>query len=109
MGLLVLDHLQPMLQRAQIAIVALQFLAALRVDPALCRQRIQRVLGGGARKAGWRPPRISCWVWAKNSISRMPPRPSLMLWPATAISPWPAWAWIWRLMEWMSSIAAKSR
>ena len=30
MGLLVLDHLQPMFQRAQIAIVALEFVAGLR-------------------------------------------------------------------------------
>ena len=43
----------------------------------------------GSRNCGLRPPAISCWVCAKNSISRMPPRPSLMLWPATAISPWP--------------------
>ena len=35
--------------------------------------------------------------------------PSLMLWPATAIVPCPPCAWIWRLIEWMSSIAAKSR
>ena len=35
------------------------------------------------RSAGLRPPKISCWVWAKNSISRMPPRPSLTLWPST--------------------------
>jgi hypothetical protein len=26
--------------------------------------------------------------------------------PATAISPWPLWAWIWRLIEWTSAIAA---
>ena len=24
-------------------------------------------------------------------------------------SPWPLWAWIWRLIEWMSAMAAKSR
>ena len=36
-----------------------------------------------ARRSGWRPPAISCWVCTKNSISRMPPRPTLMLWPAT--------------------------
>ncbi len=33
------------------------------------------------RSSGLRPPAMSCWVWTKNSISRMPPRPSLMLWP----------------------------
>ena len=36
-----------------------------------------------SRSAGMRPPQISCWVWTKNSISRIPPRPSLTLWPAT--------------------------
>ena len=56
-----------------------------------------------------RPPQISCCVWAKNSISRMPPRPSLMLCPATAMRAPPRWALIWRLIEWMSWIAAKSR
>ena len=34
-----------------------------------------------------RPPAINCWVWAKNSISRMPPRPSLTLCPPTRASP----------------------
>ena len=38
----------------------------------------------GDAQLGSRPPRISCWVCAKNSISRMPPRPSLTSWPATA-------------------------
>ena len=44
-------------------------------------------VAGRRRRAarGMRPPQISCCVWAKNSISRMPPRPSLMLWPATAM------------------------
>jgi hypothetical protein len=58
------------------------------------------------RSSGLRPPAISCWVWTKNSISRMPPRPSLMLCPPTAIVSWPRWSWIWRLIEWMSAIAA---
>ena len=35
------------------------------------------------RIRGRRPPKISCWVWTKNSISRMPPRPSLTSWPGT--------------------------
>ena len=29
------------------------------------------------RSSGWRPPAINCCVWAKNSMSRMPPRPEL--------------------------------
>ena len=64
---------------------------------------------GPTRSAGMRPPQISCCVWAKNSISRMPPRPILMSCPSTAIRPPPLCAWICRLIEWMSSIAAKSR
>ena len=63
----------------------------------------------GARTSGRRPPRISCWVWTKNSISRMPPRPTLRSWPATRIRLWPRCALICRLIEWMSRIAAKSR
>ncbi len=35
---------------------------------------------GRTRSSGWRPPAINCWVCAKNSISRMPPRPTLTLW-----------------------------
>ena len=72
--------------------------------------------GQGVERCGWsasegsRPPRISCWVWTKNSISRMPPRPSFRS------APWRVeplvdlvQAWIWRLIEWMSAMAAKSR
>ena len=46
---------------------------------------------------------------SRKAISRMPPRPSLILCPLIAISPPPRCAVICRLMEWMSSIAAKSR
>ena len=31
------------------------------------------------RNWGRLPPAINCWVWTKNSISRMPPRPSFTL------------------------------
>ena len=55
------------------------------------------------------PPKTSCWVWTKNSISRMPPRPSLMSWPATAIVSCPRTAWICRFIAWMSAMAAKSK
>ena len=33
------------------------------------------------RIEGWRPPWINWWVWAKNSTSRIPPRPCLRLKP----------------------------
>jgi len=76
-----------------------------RIFPALTSASIApRVVG--ERRLGSLPPRISCCVCTKNSISRMPPRPSFMLWPATTSFSWPAWAWICRLIEWMSSIAA---
>ena len=39
----------------------------------------------------------------------MPPRPTLMLWPATPMLPKPWKAWICRFMAWMSAMAAKSR
>ena len=55
MGLLVLDHLQPVLQLPQIAIVALELLADLRLDPAFRHQRIQRVLGRGRAQARMAP------------------------------------------------------
>ena len=80
------------------------------IDAAGGGQRGERLAGRARRAAaGMRPPQISCCVWAKNSISRMPPRPSLTSWPATAIRPPPRCASIWRLIEWMSWIAAKSR
>lgn len=39
----------------------------------------------------------------------MPPRPSLMSWPATPITSCPRTAWIWRFMAWTSAIEAKSK
>ena len=41
------------------------------------------------RRRGRRPPKMSCWVWTKNSISRMPPRPSLTSCPGTVTTAWP--------------------
>ena len=61
------------------------------------------------RSAGRRPPNTSCCVWTKNSISRMPPRPSLMSWPATAMASCPRTTWIWRFIAWMSAMVAKSK
>ena len=39
------------------------------------------------RSSGSRPPVMSWRVWVKNSISRMPPRPSLTSWPGTWSGP----------------------
>src|SRR4029078_174108 len=108
LGLLVIDHLQPVLDRAQEAIGRLHLVARDRLDPAVVRAQLEpaaRVALGASsgwaasrssvrsvsrpRSAGLRPPAISCWVCAKNSISRMPPRPRLMLCPFTAISALP--------------------
>ena len=81
-GLAVVDHLQAVLDLAEEAVGLDQLVRAPRLD----RGR-QRPAPAGSRTcrrcaaSGSRPPKISCWVWAKNSISRMPPRPSLTLWP----------------------------
>ena len=110
LGLLVGDHLQAMLDGAQEAVGLCELVARGGGDPAALLQRCSAVERVAARAArGWRPPAISCWVCTKNSISRMPPRPTLMLWPATPIVPKPRKAWIWRFMAWMSAMAAKSR
>jgi hypothetical protein len=53
---------------------------------------------------------MSWRVWAKNSISRIPPGPSLMSAPGSAPGEnRPFWARILRSISWVSSIAAKSR
>ncbi len=62
----------------------------------------------GSRKLGLRPPSINCWVWQKNSTSRMPPRPILILCPSNEIFANPLWVWICDLIAWISSMAAKS-
>ena len=53
---------------------------------------------------------MSWRVWVKNSISRIPPWPSLMSWPASRSGPpRPLWARMRLRMSWASSMAAKSR
>ena len=109
-GLLVVDHLQAVLDLAQEAVGLDQLVGGARRDVARRpRARAASRRSPRRRSAGLRPPKISCWVWAKNSISRMPPRPSLTLWPSTLTALPPRWASIWRLIEWMSWMAAKSR
>ena len=79
LGLLVSDHLQAVLDPAQEHIGLAELGGGASV--------IQRSLASAAsmssvrrpRSAGLRPPAMSCWVWTKNSISRMPPRPSFRL------------------------------
>ena len=84
------EHLQAMFQRAQEDIGLRQLVHRFRRDPPLDLQAERSMSSVRApRRRGRRPPKISCWVWTKNSISRMPPRPSLTSWPATAISAWP--------------------
>ena len=110
MGLRVVDHLQPVLEAAQETIVVNQLRRRSRDRsgrlPRAARSASQV---GPTRSSCSRPPQISCCVWAKNSISRIPPRPVLMSCPSTAIRPPPRCALIWRLIEWMSWMAAKSR
>ncbi|MNY64301.1 hypothetical protein D3C86_2013900 [compost metagenome] len=64
---------------------------------------------GLTRRVLSRPPAMSCWVWVKNSISRMPPRPSLTLCPSTRMSPTFLEMLIWRFIAWISAMVAKSR
>ena len=79
LGLLIADLLQDVFHPAQEAIGGEQaFALAPRQGPA-GRWRPAPRAGGGTRRAGSRPPRMSCSAWAMNSTSRMPPAPSLML------------------------------
>jgi hypothetical protein len=88
-SLVVGHHLQSVLDLAQKAIGGGEIGAGIGANPAALDQRRERRKRIG-RAARMPPPAISCWVCTKNSISRMPPRPSLMLWPATAMlaKPW---------------------
>ncbi len=105
--LLVGLHLQAMLDGAQEDIGAGQFVDRLLRPPSpRAKARASMASVRAPRSAGRRPPKISCCVCTKNSISRMPPRPSLTSWPATATSSWPRTAWIWRFIAWMSAMAA---
>ena len=80
------DHLQPVLDAAQEAIGLVEIVARPRGRSSRPRRASSSVASvSRPRSSGCRPPAMSCWVCAKNSISRMPPRPSLMLWPSTAI------------------------
>ena len=85
-GLLVRHHLHAVLDRAQEAI-GLRSARRRRLGVIHCASASASSMSSvrRPRSFGLRPPAISCWVWTKNSISRMPPRPSLMLWPRTAI------------------------
>ncbi len=75
MGLAVVDHLHPMLDRAQQDIGIGQRRRLLRIDPPRLGQFRQRVTGGGRPQCGIASAWINWWICAKNSISRMPPRP----------------------------------
>ena len=69
-------------------------------DPVACGEHIQRIERRAHRAIRGTARRRSTAASAtKNSISRMPPRPSLTLWPSTAISPCPCAAWICRLID----------
>ncbi|MNT10055.1 hypothetical protein D3C72_1448680 [compost metagenome] len=64
-----------------------------------------------SRSSASRPPRINWNTWARNSISRMPPRPSLTLLLRSGCSR--SWrltsARIWPCMVRMASMTPKSR
>ena len=81
-GLGVVEHLQPVLERAVRDIGRGQRVGRAPARPSPWRRarraprRVRRW-----RRPGSRPPTISWRVWVKNSISRMPPWPSLRSWP----------------------------
>ena len=76
MRLRIVDHLHAVLDRAQQA-VGVGELAAPSSRRAV-RQRAaprSRRASPATRTEASRPPWIICWIWTKNSTSRMPPRP----------------------------------
>ena len=85
MSLRIIDHLQSMFEPAQKAVIGDQRGRGSGIDAAGISQARNASQVARTRSWGMRPPQISCWVWAKNSISRMPPRPILMSWLSTAI------------------------
>src|SRR6516165_958116 len=82
MRLRVVDHLQAVLKASEKAVVVNQSRGDRRIDGGRSASHV-------GPTCSWyiRPPQISCWVCAKNSISRIPPRPVFMSWPSTAMRP----------------------
>ena len=109
-GLLVLDHLQAVLEGAQEAIGVLQIGGRVVGDEAARAQRFQR--GQGAALAQRRHAAAEDQLLGLGEELDLADAAAPELDVVAGhrdLAPWPPWAWIWRLMEWMSSMAAKSR
>ena len=87
-GLRVAHHLHAMLHFAVGAIGGGQTLCDIHRHPVLLGEdaRAPRTVPR-TRRSGSRPPAMIWRVWVKNSISRMPPRPSFMSCPGRVIGP----------------------
>ena len=76
MRLRILDHLNAVLDRAQQPIGFGERRSPFppQAGPAASSAWIASRVAG-TRTEGSRPPWIICWIWTKNSTSRIPPRP----------------------------------
>ena len=79
MGLLVLPCLEAVLHQAQEAVGLGEPGDGLRGEQVQGPEALQHRQNGADLQGPSRPPRTSCRAWPMNSISRMPPGPSLML------------------------------
>jgi hypothetical protein len=106
MRLGVVDVLQAVFEAAQELVGHRQLALGLRPAAATLGEQGEDLQVGRICSAGSRPPRISWKTWAMNSISRMPPGPSLM---CSAMSLRATSRRIWACRSRMALIAPKSR
>ena len=76
-GLRILYHLHPVFDRPQHPVSVGEIIGSGRSSrPAASNAAVASSVAG-RRTDGSRPPWIICWIWTKNSTSRIPPRPRL--------------------------------
>jgi hypothetical protein len=102
----VVDVLQAVFEAAQELVGGRQFALGLGRQQATFGEQGEDLQVGRICRAGSRPPRINWKTWAMNSISRMPPGPSLM---CSAMSLRATSRRIWACRSRMALIAPKSR
>jgi hypothetical protein len=105
-GLGVVQVLQAVLDPAQEVVGGGQLRSASRVMMPRSARRPSTLRVGLICSEVSRPPRMSWKTWARNSISRMPPGPSLTLW---AMSLRATSRRIWACRSRMALMAPKSR
>jgi hypothetical protein len=107
--LLVRDHLDAMLEGAQKPVGLAELVPRRGADPALVVQGDEHIEGAPPPQRRAPSAEHELLGLDEELDLAMPPRPSLMSWPATAISSCPRTAWICRFMACTSAMEAKSK